>query len=30
MGLYDLVPNKVTFCNPTGESFDSMTLIEKE
>ena len=30
MGLYDLVPYKVTFYNPAGESFDSITLIEKE
>jgi len=30
MGLYDLVPYIVTFYNPAGESFDSITLIEKE
>ena len=30
MGLYDLVPYKVTFNNPAGGSFDSITLIEKE
>ena len=30
MGLYDLVPYKVIYYNPVGESFDSITLIEKD
>ena len=30
MGLYELVPYKVTFYDPVGESFDSLSLISEE